>query len=145
MPRSHINLSIDTDIYRVAKDLKINLSSEFEQWIKIRMDSQIDKIDNANIDIEIAKHQEAIESLKKSLEIRSSKEQQEKDENESLEKVIKNMIDSHDDKGIDWNTHIQMSASGVQLLYKRRFNKYITFKEAVELLQKKLKEHDING
>lgn len=143
MPKSQAHLSIDTELLLLAKSLKINLSSEFEQWIRIRVNALDEKIETKDLGLEIAKHKEAIIEIEKTLETKESIEQQQKEENISLNKVIDNMIDSHDEKGIDWNTHIQMSASGVQLLYKRRFNRYITFKEAVELLESKLKEKGI--
>jgi FtsZ-binding cell division protein ZapB len=143
MPKTHIDLSIDSDVYVIAKTLRINLSNEFEQWIRIRTNTYEEKTEIQNIDVEIAKRQAEIEELKRKDEMLKSKQQQEKDEQESLSRVIDNMITAHEDKEINWQTHIQMSASGVQLLYKRRFNRYITFKEAVELLEAKLKEKGI--
>lgn len=147
MPKTHIDLSIDSDIYQIAKTLRINLSSEFEQWIRIRTNTYEEKPDVQNIDIEIAKRQTEIEDLKRKDEMMKSKLQHDIDEKESISKVIENMINGHADKEVNWNTHIQMAAPGLQLLFKRRFNKYLTFKESVEILQKNLCENgiDING
>lgn len=143
MPKCHINLSMERDVYELAKAFNINLSKEFEEWIKIRANSDIETKEE-NFDIQLAKHKEAILYIEKRKQIQNESVNRLNEENEVVNMIVKRLIENHIEQNLNWKDDIRMHGSGLQAIYKRRFNKLISINEAFEILENKLKEKGVN-
>jgi len=53
--KTHINLTIDTDLYLEAKLQKVSLSAEFNKYLKSYLAIKEKKVSDASIDKELAK------------------------------------------------------------------------------------------
>jgi hypothetical protein len=148
-----LQLYINSDLKKLAKKSGLNLSKEFEEWIKIRLGQiEVDK-PVVNIDLEIAKHQSEIQKLQSQVILKSELELKGKEESLVVDSVIDDMIngpkgekykgktlkDLFKDKeyGIDSKIH------GIQFLFQKKFKKVLNPLEARELIEKRIKERGL--
>ena len=142
MPKVHLNISLENDVYEIAKNMNINLSNEFERWIKIRL-GQREETKEEDLTLEIAKHKEAIATIEaKSIEQNRMKELNAK-EDLMIEQIVNNMINDKNEDSL-WKDIINLRALGLQTIWARRFNKRLTTPQACDLITNKLIEKGID-
>lgn len=141
MSKNHLTLYIDTDIVSLAKSSGLNLSSEFEEWIKIRLGKMDEIKPDIDVDLEIARHKAEILKLESVNELKKEKLEAETAEKVSLDRMIDNMIEFKD----DMSNISEPRINGVQFIFKRRYNKVLNPMEAKELLLNRIKERNLNG
>ena len=141
MTKAKLNLSIDTDLLELAKNSTLNLSQEFEEWVKIRLinKSSIDII-NVDYDLEKAKLLQELALLESKEEISKRQELKEKEEVMILKSFIDNIkeFDTLPLKDDDLRT----KANGLIFLFKQKLNKVIRTDQAIEMIKKEL---DLNA
>jgi hypothetical protein len=145
MVKGMLHLSIETDLIELAKQSGLNLSKEFEEWIKIRLGNIEEDKPTINVDLEIAKHQAEIQKLKNQAEIIKTQEMKGQEEIMVIDQQIANMEEFREGK--EWKDFINDSRYGVesrihgiQFLFQKKFNKVLNPLEAQELLENRLKE-----
>jgi hypothetical protein len=151
--KNHLTLYIRNDIKELAKNSGLNLSKEFEEWIKIRL-GKMDEIKNdIDIDLEVAKHHAEIVKLQSQKELQTKQDFKDKEEDMVLDNIIDDMekerttktdkyriilewkdFINHEIYGVDSHIH------GIQFLFKKKFNKDLNPSEAKDLILKRLKE-----
>src|SRR3972149_6560209 len=130
--KNHLTLYIDNDLTNLAKSSGLNLSSEFEEWIRIRLNQSFTDTPKDDTDFEIAKHQAEIQRLKSTAEIQ--REQMDKEKEEVM--VIDGVIDNEKDVTMKvfpetkWEDIAVKRTHGVQFLFKQKFNKLLNPLEA---------------
>lgn len=146
MPKSQLHLSVETDLLELAKNMGINLSNEFENWIKIRVNQKEATNTKEELDLEIAKHKEAILMLENQNSEKERLEKQFKEEDSTISNIADNEI-ANKNKDMKWKQVIAIRASGIMAIWRRRFNKYLTMSQAITMLEEKLKAKgiDIDG
>ena len=153
MTKAQLTLYIDTNIKESAKASGLNLSAEFEEWLRIRLGNINEDRPKIDVDLEIAKHQAEIQKLKSQAELIKEEEFKIKEQEMVLDNIIDNMKKERITKTqkypviLEWkdfinnkNYGIESRIHGIQFLFKQRFNKIINPLEAKELLEKRLKE-----
>lgn len=136
MTKSTLHLTIETNLIEIAKASGLNLSQEFEEWIKIRLGQIDDGKPIIDIDMEIAKYQAEIQKLKSQAELNKEIEFKGKEENMILDNSIDNMKQFEENLANPSDTRIH----GIQFLMQKKFNKILNPLEAKELLLKRIKE-----
>jgi hypothetical protein len=152
---SLLHLSINPTLKKLAKQSGLNLSKEFEEWVKIRLGNiEEDKpIVNTELEIakhqsEIQKHQSEIQKLKSQAEFVKTEEMKAKEEVMVLDNMIDNELKTFKSKAITWEEIVNEKIHGIQFLFQRKFNKTLNPLQAKELLLNRLKERkmiDFNG
>lgn len=135
MPKSFLHLSIDTDLLTLAKNSNINLSAEFEDFIKFRMGQETKEVNNVNPDMEIAKLKQEIARMESIKVIKVSEEQKQKEHIMVLDLIIDNEIKYTKPEEI-----AEKRFTGLQYLFKQKFNEKLPEGQAKELITKRLKE-----
>lgn len=140
MVKGVLHLSVDVDLIVLAKASGLNLSGEFEEWIRIRL-GQVDNMEENNVDydMEIAKlHQELarLQSKKQLSETKGMKVQEEV-------MVIDNIIDN----ALEFKTRIEdipeKRFKGLIYLYNKKFHRVINGDQAKALLSDRIKERGL--
>ena len=142
MTKAKLNLSIDTDLLQLAKDSNLNLSSEFEEWVRIRLNHFVDNESPINFDVEKAKHQQALIELerkeKAAEEIKNKIETIVEEKNQLLDHAIDNQL------LVDKIEDVPMKRfAGIKFLWKQKFNEPLTDEEAKKLLEDRIKERGL--
>lgn len=138
MPKVHINLSLDKDIYDIAINSGLNLSQEFEEWIKIRM-NQTEENNNEDVDLLIAKTQAELSRLQSRKEIVKTEVQKAKEEVMIIDDMIEDMKKFEETEVSDMRIH------GIQFLFKKKFNKTLNPLEAKELIENRISERNLTS
>jgi hypothetical protein len=140
MTKIMLHLSIEPEIVALAKASNINLSQEFEQWLKIRL-NQVNN-DNEPIidtDFEIAKHEAEIIKLRTKKEVKQDLEFKAKEEIMVIDNQIDNLLEFKEDlKNIT-----EERIHGIQFLFQKKFNKILNTLQAKELLENRIKERGL--
>lgn len=146
--KNHLTLYIDSDLVSIAKSSGLNLSQEFEQWIKIRMNKIESESPIIDKQLEIAKHKSEIQKLESMVEQDKQIEMKQKEETMIVDNMIDNIIEiememdmNKGKKLIDLITDAKVS--GIQFLFKKKFNKNLTPVEAKQLLENRIIERGI--
>lgn len=142
--KNHLTLYVDSDLVQLAKTSKLNLSKEFEDWIKIRL-NQFENGDKTMTQEEsdklIAEHLAEISRLKANKEIIQEKEDKYKEEEEVITEIAKNINEVDVNKrGLSYNDAIEEHLNAVVYIFKKRFNKDIDTLQAKDLIIAKLNE-----
>lgn len=151
MPKRTLCLYVESELIELAKSMGINMSEEFGDWMKIRMN----KMDESNSnqtedpDLIIAQHRAEIMKLESKKEQMAAQSEKEKE----LDMIIKDVVDNivkEKEAGdnphyIDqtWQQIIAYRSPGLQFLVKKRMNKILTLNEAEEMISKELKSRGI--
>lgn len=142
MVKGVLHLSIEPELISLAKSMGINLSQEFEDWIRIRM-NQVKKNDIQKTEDEanklIAQHR--IEIMKLESEREKIKEQE---LNKDLEKeVIDFQIDNIIENKGSLTDIDPLRFAGLQFVFKKKFGKILNSLEAKDLIEKRIKERGL--
>jgi len=146
MAKGVLHLSIEPELIELAKNSGLNLSQEFEEWIKIRLYKTDAGIKQEDIDLKIAKYRQEIELLQSKQELQKTKEMLQQEQVMVIDGIIDNEINSAKLTGKkidDWEIIADKRSNGLQYLFKKRFNKILTLIEAKELILNRLKDRDI--
>lgn len=135
-----MTLYIDNDLVTLAKSSNMNLSAEFEEWIKIRLGKMGDETKKVcDPENEILRMRAEIQKLESQKELYLKEQNKEKEINMVLDGYIDNMIEFKEDltNPSDSRTH------GVQFLMQKKFHQIIGPLEAKELLLNRIKERGL--
>jgi hypothetical protein len=143
MAKQTLHLSIDNNLVDIAKSMNINLSAEFEQWIRIRL-NQNDIIDDKNDiiidkDKEIAVHMSEIKKLQSQKELQKEVEERKSEESMIIDQQIDNMKLFNEDLT---NPSIER-IHGMQFLFRKKFNKELNSLQSKDLLLNRIKERGL--
>jgi post-segregation antitoxin (ccd killing protein) len=147
MTKSTLHLTIETNLIEQAKLSDLNLSAEFEEWIKIRLGNINEDKPLINTDLEIAKHMAEIQKLKNQAEIQEEQKSQEQEEVMVIDGIIDNELSTtkKDHPETTWDTIIEDRIHGVQFLFQKKFHKQLNPLESKEFLENRLKERGLYG
>lgn len=134
--KNHLTLYIDNELINIAKSINMNLSQEFEEWIRIRLNQNIEDKPIIDIELERAKLKAQLIQLDNIQEQDKLKIDKQKEEIMIIDNMIDNMIEYKEDLTNITDTRLQ----GLKFLYKKKFNKDINILEAKELLINRIKE-----
>jgi hypothetical protein len=140
-----LHLYINSELVDLAKNSNLNLSAEFEEWIRIRLGNINEDKPVVDIDLEIAKYRSEILKLQNQAELDKQFENKEQEEIMVLDGIIDNERDTikknHPDK--TWDEIAEERINGVIFLFSKKFNKPLNRMEAKELFIKRIKEREL--
>lgn len=136
--KSHLTLYIDNELKALAKASNINLSNEFENFLRFRLKQDIKQESIIDTELEIAKHKQAIDKLLTQKELQQTQEMKEKEEIMVIDHIIDNEIQFTSKEELP-----SKRANGLQFLFKQKFNKYLAQEEAIKLLEDRIKERGL--
>lgn len=143
MAKAQLHLSIDLDLHQAAKNSNLNLSAEFEEFLKFRLKQASNiNISDVDYDLEIAKHKQEIESLLRKKSVKTSDQEQLKELNAMLDRAIDNSA-KFLKEGETVKDIPHLRAQGITYLYKQKYKKEISNKEAATMLEKRINERDL--
>jgi len=144
MTKVMLHLSIDPSLMELAKASGMNLSKEFEEWIKIRLGNINEDKPIVNIDLEIAKYRAEIQKLQNQAELAKEQEYKEQEEIMVIDGIIDNELTlKKPEQKIEDLVLSDIRIHGAQFLFKQKFNKMLNPLEAKELLEKRMKERKL--
>lgn len=147
-----LHLSIDSNLTDLAKTSGLNLSQEFEEWIRIRLNQNNDLNPTVDTEMEIAKHKSEILRLEQEAKVQKTREMEDSEREALIEKATNALLNwkkqkdagEFQDRHFDWNREIDTYAKQLQFVFKKRLNINLNnLLEARELIIKKLKEKGI--
>ena len=139
MSKATLHLSIDTDLLELAKNMDLNLSAEFEDWIRIRtgnMDNNNEE--KVDYDKEYARLQMELKRLESKKEMEARQEDLDKRKVAAIDRTIDQEMENTEASKIPANR-----SSGLIYIFKSAFNVNLTEKEAVELIENRMKERNL--
>ena len=141
MAKGRLSLTVDHELVELAKNSNINLSAEFEEWIRIRLNKHMEE-DNEIVDyaLERAKLQQQISLLASKEELAKNQEHKDKEELMILDGYVENILE-FEPNGIKEDELIKRS-HGLVFLFKSKLNKVISIDQAKELLRTKIKVNE---
>ena len=145
MPKSFLHLSIDTDLLTLAKQSDLNLSAEFENWVKIRLnqnDNMDEKAENLDFDKEILRLKNEITRLQSKKELQKSEDLKAKELNDFLDYNIDNML-KNKAQNQTLEDKIRDRVSGLKYLYKNKYRKNLNDTEIINMFLDRLKERGL--
>jgi hypothetical protein len=141
MPKIMLHLSINPDIANMAKSSGMNLSKEFEEWLRIRIENIGAEKPIIDRDFEIAKYRAEIQKLESQKDMEQQLKDKQKEELLVLDGVIDNMVEYKD----DLTNPSDNRCHGIQFLFQRKFKKVLNPLQVKELLEKRIKERGLIG
>ena len=139
MKKGLLHLSIDNDLVNLAKSSGLNLSAEFEEWLKIRM-NQFDKEGpKENPELLIAEYRSKIIKLESQKQIEVNEEMKNKEKVMVIDNIIDNE-EKHKKPDDRWEDIMENRIHGLQFLFQKRFNEKLEVIQAREMLIARLKE-----
>lgn len=135
MPKTQLHLSIDSNLHELAKNSNLNLSAEFEEWVRVRLVRHTE-IETENIDygLEKAKLIQELALLESKEELALKQESKEKEEKMIIDNIIENMKEFKQFSDED----IKTRARGLVFLFKKKLNKIITLEQANKIIVERL-------
>ena len=132
MAKSRLSLTVDHDLVELAKGSGINLSAEFEQWIKIRLNKQLepDKIAR-DFNLEKSKLLQDLRLLESQEEMTQRQEQTQKESDMVIGSYIENVKEFPPKTEDEWNVRYD----GLIYILKKKLKKEITRAEAKKLIE----------
>lgn len=135
-----LHLSIEPSLIELAKSSGLNLSSEFESWIKIRVGNMDNEVNNKeDTEILIAKHRAEIQRLQSQAEQEKEKANEVSAEINTLDYNIDDMVKFKENFDNPEDSRIH----AIQFLFKKRYNKTLSILEAKELLINRAKDRGL--
>jgi len=158
MTKAKLNLSIDTDLLDLAKNFtdsnneKLNLSQEFEEWVKIRIQKNINmEVERVDYDFEKAKLRQDLALLESKQELFNREELKEKEEEMIINQIVNNLKNTKKEKedylfqteNIRKKVRIKEDdiiekANAIVYIFKKKLDKKITVEKAKEIIKEKL-------
>lgn len=145
MTKAKLNLSIDTDLLEMAKQSNLNLSSEFEEWVRIRLNQNIEPFDtkpNINIDKEILRLNNEMKRLRSQRELEATQEMKDKELNMLLDHIIDN-CNSYLKPSEKIEESILKRINGFRYLYKNKYKKELTEPQATKMILNRIRERGL--
>jgi len=143
----------------MAKSSGFNLSREFEEWLKIRL-NKMDKEESNNeedADLIIARYRAEIMKLESQKQKKVNEDMQKKEEDMVIDGAIDNLIEyynkrKHGEKdgnlrpgrAFEWNEQILSKATGIVFLFKKKFDKRLDIQDAKTIIENRLKDKNID-
>lgn len=151
MAKNHLTLYIDTTLTELAKGSGMNLSQEFEEWIRIRMNQSQKEEEGIDIPMEIAKRKEEIMRLEQKEKVKETKISEEQEKDQFINKVVDNFLiwEKRKDRGefqsktFDKSNELDTSIRQLQFVFKKRLNIILNSLIAKDLILNKFKERGI--
>ena len=141
MAKGRLSLTVDSELVELAKNSNLNLSAEFEEWVRIRLQQNIAKdIEHTDYPLEKAKLIQQISLLESREALSQRQGLKDKEEKMILDNFISN-IKEFDILPLNDND-LGLRVRGLIFLYKQKINKKITTEEATELIKKGLENAD---
>ena len=138
MSKSQLHLSIDSDLKELAKNSNLNLSQEFEEWVRIRLQRNIaEDIKYTDYPLEKAKLIQEIALLESREELSKREELKEKEETMILKSFLDN-IKEFDNLPLN-DDNLTKRTTGLIFIFKQRLNKIITTEQAQNMIKEGLK------
>ena len=140
MAKSTLHLSIDSELLEIAKNMDLNLSSEFEEWIRIRAGQNVtDTIEKSkDYDKEYARLQLEMQKLQSQKELADKEEQKQSEILMLIDHTIDNELEITPAEQIP-----EKRAQGLAYLFKQKFKRDITIEEAMAMLSDRIKERGL--
>lgn len=139
MTKVMLHLSIEPELVNIAKSSNMNLSKEFEEWIRIRLNQTEDNKPIIDIQLEKAKLKAQLLQLDNQEALNKQEVDKQTIEDNSLDTIIDNMKQFNE----DFINISDIRIHGVQFIMKKRYNKVLNSLESKELLIKRLKERGL--
>ena len=141
MGKANVTLYIDNDLKDLARKSGLLLSSEFEEWLRTRLNIQTNNNKVKDYDLEVSKLQLQIKNLQSAQELTKERDDETKVQNDVVDSIIDNMIEFNDDLNDIKDNRI----NGLQFLFKKKLNIILTPNAGKERLINRIKERAING
>lgn len=136
MAKSLLHLSINSKLLQMAKNSGLNLSAEFEEFIRFRVGQDIKQESIIDPDIEIAKFKQQISKLETQKKIKNDLKIQQ----EEINKTLDHAIDTAIKEKRNYNEILDSRSRGVAFILTRKLNNKITEEQARKMLDERLKE-----
>ena len=135
-----IHLTIEPELAEWAKNSNLNLSSEFEDWVKIRRGQSMVDIENESIDYdkEYARLQLELQKLQSKKEMKQKEDERQKERDMVIDHIIDNQLEYDKIEDIP-----KLRFKGLQFLFSKKFNETITEPQAIKLLEDRIKERGL--
>lgn len=137
--KATLHLSINKELTNLARGSGLNLSAEFEEWIKIRLGKMGDDKMSNDPDNEILKLRAEIQKLESQKDIISKEQNKQKEINMVLDGYIDNMIEFKEDLTNPSDSRMH----GCQFLMQKKFHQILNPLQAKELLLNRIKERGL--
>lgn len=139
MTKGKLNLSIDVDLLELAKNSDLNLSQEFEEWVKVRLNQPIsDEFEEIDLDKEKARLMLEMRKLESKAELQKRQEEKEDLKLKTIDHAIDNSLKHMKPEEIP-----ESRKDGVVYLFKSRHRTEINPLEAKELIENRMKERGL--
>lgn len=138
MAKAQLTLYIDTDLKKIAKNRGFNLSREFEEWLRVRCNMNVEAEKIEDPDKIIAEYRLKIEKMQSIKELKHQQKNIDIEKNAVLDFQIDNMRDNEE----DLNDISEARIRGIQFVFKKKFNKMLNPIEAKELMDKRIAERE---
>lgn len=142
MAKPRLNLTIDADLLELAKASDLNLSAEFEEFLKIRLNQNLPDNEKIDFDKEYTRLQMELRKLESKKELVEKQDMKEQERLMVLDHAIDNELEIDSCKVIDIPEN---RANGIVYLFKKKFNENLTSEQAKKLLSDRIKERGLDG
>lgn len=132
--KSHLTLYVDNEVKNLAKSSNFNLSQEFEDWLRVRLNMKNKEVLENNIedaDKLIAEYRMKIEKLQSAKELDKELEMQKSEQKQVIYFQIDNMIENNEPLQEPFEP---LRIKGIQFIFKKKFNIIMNTLEARETL-----------
>ncbi len=131
MGKGRLSLTVDNNLVELAKNSGLNLSAEFEEWVKIRLGKQIEQIREVkDFNLEKAKLLQDLALLESQEELAKKEENKQKEEEMIINSYIENVKEFLPQDDDDWNKRYD----GLVFIMKRKLKKDITREQAKKII-----------
>ena len=143
MAKPRLSLTIEQNLLDLAKASGLNLSAEFEEFLRIRLNAKevIENKGHVDLDNEIAQHEEALIILKNKRSL--------VDINKSIKDQINYTLDYAIDSALEQGNKLEDLAvnrsRGVSYILTRKLNKSYSELDAQKLLEDRIKERGLKN
>lgn len=141
MAKVHLNLSIEKEIHDLAKTSNFNLSEEFEDWLRVRLNMKNKDILEQNgedPDKLIAEYRMKIQKLQSVKEMKKEEDMKKTEQEQIMDFQIENMIKNNEPLEEPFDP---LRIRGIQFVFKKKFNIIMNTLEARESLSNRIQEY----
>lgn len=140
MSKVMLHLSIDSDLREWAKISGMNLSAEFEEWIRIKRGMNMSDIENNKVDYdkEYTRLQMELRELESKKELAARQSDLQERKNLQIDRAIDQCL-----KDFPIDQVAEQRKHGIVYIWKSAFNENITEDEALQILENRIKERNL--
>jgi hypothetical protein len=142
-----LHLSVDNDLVNLAKSSNYNLSQEFEDWIRIRLNQTNNNNPVIDIDKEVARYHMEIQKLLSKKELEQEQKNIENEKKMVIDNYINNLIKFKEETDspsytdhFTYKDLIDKEIHGLIFLFKKKFNIDLSVNDSREIITNALKE-----